>query len=717
MTVAQRRSVRRRATCAAAVWAAVLALSGCQTTDLAGLPGFRKPPTAQLEALVGDGLYDEADRFYGDHAGALGADPDAAATLKRLAGALTEKHIAAVQRAAIALGTVTWPVPSEQWGDVAAPLTAARNAVRTFDAFHVMNRPGQMPAAAAALKADLAAREETIRAGAVADLLAYRAADGQTFFSAYPLPLDPPRFLSANAESIVRRLDGDGGAIQALVTAAPQVRAVPALTKALGRAFAAAMARESENRGDVVRAFAWMSARARAAALGLDPGTAQARGADEIAFVEATSQTLLRQGQIDFPAGVDVDLPVRFAKAALEDVLSKSPTEAPRFVVVFDVALAKASRRVLNLKEIPSTIFVGYGDAGSRGVAAGNTSAGPRSLALFGPRGTGEPLFQAYAYTKATVQARKTLTAHYYVIDRRARTVFKSAFDVSEEERFDVGYNIHAADPRKNLLANELASEKDIDDFEKAPVTVKLSQLVGHYLRAPDGERPFTSALALRKELLADKNAVLAKAEANRFDARPLNDPRFDSVVVVYKGGRGMGSGFFVAPDVVLTNWHVVDGAKFVEMKTYDGQETFGKVLAKDARIDAALVEVQSRGRPVAFKTGRSLDPGTTVEAIGHPQGHQFSITRGIVSAVRKEYSINLPRGAGDKVLYIQTDAPINPGNSGGPLFDGNAVAGMNTWGYVASDGLAFSVHYSELLAFLNEHLPGFNVPADGSKP
>ena len=144
----------------------------------------------------------------------------------------------------------------------------------------------------------------------------------------------------------------------------------------------------------------------------------------------------------------------------------------------------------------------------------------------------------------------------------------------------------------------------------------------------------------------------------------------------------------------------------------YNGQETCGKVLGKDVRLDLALVKVQTRGKPVLFYTKNRIDLGATTEAIGHPKGLEFSITRGIISAIRNYASINLPKGSGDKVLYIQTDTPINPGNSGGPLFLGDNVIGVNTWGKskMISEGLGFSVHYSEVLNFLKEHLPGFVV-------
>ena len=90
------------------------------------------------------------------------------------------------------------------------------------------------------------------------------------------------------------------------------------------------------------------------------------------------------------------------------------------------------------------------------------------------------------------------------------------------------------------------------------------------------------------------------------------------------------------------------------------------------------------------------------MDALGHPKGRKFSISQGIVSAIRKEGSVYNATGS-DNVLFIQTDAAINKGNSGGPLFLGNKVIGVNTQGLSKqkSEGMNFAVHYSEVLDFL----------------
>jgi serine protease Do len=236
--------------------------------------------------------------------------------------------------------------------------------------------------------------------------------------------------------------------------------------------------------------------------------------------------------------------------------------------------------------------------------------------------------------------------------------------------------------------------------------------MIEHYIENIESSQQLPDIAQLRTEILKDKNTALAKYKSEKYNARPLNDPRFDHVVVVYTGSGSFGSGFFIKDDIVLTNWHVVENSAFVELKTYDGQETFGKVIAQDVRVDLALVKVQTRGKPVIFYTKNTIDLGQTVEAIGHPKGLEFSITRGVISAIREHPSINLPVGGADDVLFIQIDTPINPGNSGGPLFLGDKVVGVNTWGLKKNiaEGLNFAVHYSEVIKFIRENVPSFQT-------
>jgi S1-C subfamily serine protease len=183
-------------------------------------------------------------------------------------------------------------------------------------------------------------------------------------------------------------------------------------------------------------------------------------------------------------------------------------------------------------------------------------------------------------------------------------------------------------------------------------------------------------------------------------------DPRFASVVLI-EPERGFGSGFYIAPYWILTNAHVVDAADVVKVTTYEGITVQGRVVRRDRERDLALLQVGYRGRPVILFTGPKLRVGSPVEVIGHPEGFRYSLTRGVISAVRRHAGVaGVERR---KVLHIQTDAVINLGNSGGPLFLGDQVVGINAWRWGSHGGLSFAVHCREILDFLAEDaaLPG----------
>jgi serine protease Do len=137
------------------------------------------------------------------------------------------------------------------------------------------------------------------------------------------------------------------------------------------------------------------------------------------------------------------------------------------------------------------------------------------------------------------------------------------------------------------------------------------------------------------------------------------------------------GSGFIITSDgTIVTNNHVVKGARTLSVTLDDGTVLPAKVVGTDPRTDIAVLKVDA-GHPLPFiQLGNSRDvkPGEWVVAMGNPFGLGGTVTAGIVSAVSRDI------GAGPYDQFIQVDAPINQGNSGGPLFtqDGKVI-GMNT--------------------------------------
>ena len=147
---------------------------------------------------------------------------------------------------------------------------------------------------------------------------------------------------------------------------------------------------------------------------------------------------------------------------------------------------------------------------------------------------------------------------------------------------------------------------------------------------------------------------------------------------------RGQGSGFIVSGDgIILTNAHVVRGAREVTVKLTDRREFRAKVLGADAKTDIAVLKIEAKNLPVATLGKTSdLKVGEWVLAIGSPFGFENTVTAGVVSAKGR----SLPDDSA--VPFIQTDVAINPGNSGGPLFNTRGeVVGINSQIYTRSGG------------------------------
>jgi S1-C subfamily serine protease len=168
---------------------------------------------------------------------------------------------------------------------------------------------------------------------------------------------------------------------------------------------------------------------------------------------------------------------------------------------------------------------------------------------------------------------------------------------------------------------------------------------------------------------------------------------------------QGMGSGFVIDTEGhILTNFHVVEGARQVEVTTSDKKKYKAQIVGTDPVHDLAVIQIPNKSVPQAeIGDSKSLVVGQKVYAIGNPFGLSGTMTRGIISSIR---SVKGQRGFIDEA--IQTDAAINPGNSGGPLLNVRGqVIGINTMiltgGVEQSAGIGFAIPINTAKAVLDD--------------
>jgi S1-C subfamily serine protease len=169
-------------------------------------------------------------------------------------------------------------------------------------------------------------------------------------------------------------------------------------------------------------------------------------------------------------------------------------------------------------------------------------------------------------------------------------------------------------------------------------------------------------------------------------------DPFFNFGVPQTQTQKALGSGFVMdKAGHIVTNYHVIAGARSVEVSFSNSDNMKARVIGSDPSTDLAVLQIDARSRaltPLAFGNSDNVHVGDSVVAIGNPLGYDRSVTAGIVSAVQR--AITAPNQYPiDHV--IQTDAPINHGNSGGPLINSGGqvvgVAAQIATGNSGSDG------------------------------
>ena len=210
----------------------------------------------------------------------------------------------------------------------------------------------------------------------------------------------------------------------------------------------------------------------------------------------------------------------------------------------------------------------------------------------------------------------------------------------------------------------DLASSSDVEDDGGTPIS------------APDTE--ILDAYSSAVTAVADQvGPAVVRGEIRGAQGRP----------------GGVGSGVVISPDgLVLTNCHVVEGAKEVRLQDAEGRVMEARRLGEDPDTDLALLRADSGANLTSASLGDSkkLRRGQLVVAIGNPLGFESTVTAGVISALGRSLRSRNGRLIED---VIQTDAALNLGNSGGPLVSSHGrVISINTAVIVGAQGICFAV-------------------------
>jgi serine protease Do len=169
---------------------------------------------------------------------------------------------------------------------------------------------------------------------------------------------------------------------------------------------------------------------------------------------------------------------------------------------------------------------------------------------------------------------------------------------------------------------------------------------------------------------------------------------------------NGMGTGIVIDPrGYIITNHHVIDDVQVIRVRLSDGSTYPAKVVARDHDSDLALLKIEPRKAltTIPLGTANDLMIGETVLAVGNAFGYEHTVTKGIVSALHRDVTLN--KEMAYKSL-IQTDTPINPGNSGGPLVNiQGELVGVNVAIRAGAQNIAFAIPVDTMIRVAGDML------------
>lgn len=472
-----------------------------------------------LEELIDDQEYLEAARLIDRERAYFAKDAeDYAEDLVTIVNALNQEHEPALHEALIGMKVFAWPAPEPKWLEIGDALRAAQLALAAYGDVPLLSEKAFRSGTASTLGLKVTQARRRLDRAAIETFILYDHFADRSFFDQWPVPLDAAAFMSDHFNKLGDRMAlATTRDLQRFVAHYPRDAVQgPDIFSNLSNHYVAAFLRElGADKTDlraVVTAFKVVTD------LGFAP---TAVPGVTIGLIQSTTETA------DFPVTIEADLTlIETATAAPGQASSHPLAQAVDILITFHVTGATAERQVDATRKISSTyqtgtrmdinpafvmarkrVILARGGAMAEALRAdgmdgdGGTDDGVRGFfsrdagavdpddfdgalddLLTTPPTTEVPDFRIYEFELLRLNASKTVSASYTVTDKQGRNHVERRYGLRESRRFDIAAKVKDSDPRRDEYFANAASEAELEDWESAPVTIKLSDVIEHYL-------------------------------------------------------------------------------------------------------------------------------------------------------------------------------------------------------------------------------------------
>jgi len=208
-------------------------------------------------------------------------------------------------------------------------------------------------------------------------------------------------------------------------------------------------------------------------------------------------------------------------------------------------------------------------------------------------------------------------------------------------------------------------------------------------------------------------NLIAIDGELSTKDIASSIKPAIVGINGISDNGDSVGSGVCVASGgYILTNSHVINNCKKIELYLHDGSVTTATVIYEDTVLDLAILRSKKSLPYLNLGNSDDIQVGQDVLAVGTPLSLTLvhTYTKGIVSAINRTIKVSSNNGEGYMQNLIQHDASLNPGNSGGPLINSKGeVVGINTLKISSGEGIGFAIPTKSFKSLLTSYVNKIN--------